>query len=142
MCVIYVCNSNVPDEWELAGGALSNSDGAGVAWREKGVIKWEKGIDEVKDVMEITKKVKLPIVIHFRTASAGPAIPELTHPFPLVKGIPLDLTGSAPAVLFHNGHMTNWEEKYLNFILGAGEEVSLGEFSDTRAMAHMITPCG
>lgn len=144
MCVLYACQTKVPDERELESGHWSNDDGAGVAWIEKDHVRWEKGIDDDKGVIKLLKntKIKPPLIIHFRTASCGGPLKELTHPFPLVEGVPTDLSGTAPSVLFHNGHWQPWEDKYMDFVLSNGEEIPDGPFSDTRAIAHMMLKCG
>lgn len=137
MCVIYACASAIPEYDELSRGYSTNRDGAGVAWLEDGKLHFSKGMkdhDEVLKVIE-TEKIAPPLAIHFRTASVGGVNPELCHPFPVWKGAPTWLAGTASTVLFHNGHLTSWEELALKLGLAAREEFPEGPWSDSRVLA-------
>lgn len=145
MCVIYACATEIPPRSELARGAFQNSDGAGLAWvgsQADGtpIINWQKGLKDESAVLDFisTNNIKLPLTIHFRTASVGGKAPELTHPFPLEDGANLNLSGSTPmGVLFHNGHVANWEDWTLRAVLASGEDVPTGIWSDSRALAYL-----
>lgn len=141
MCVIYACATTLPDEEELHRGAWKNDDGAGIAWldKEKKRVAWHKGLKDEKEVLEVIEKenIPFPLAIHFRTASAGGTSPLLTHPFPIGKGAPLWLEGTAGRVLMHNGHLGKWEDLVLQAGLASKEEFPDGPWSDTRAMAWL-----
>lgn len=140
MCVIYACTTLLPEDSELARGAGRNDDGAGLAWLSPGknpTLHYQKGLSSAKEVKEFLRdnKIQFPFVIHFRSASSGGKMKELTHPFPITKDAETDLSGTAPAVLFHNGSVTKWEDYMLQVILSTQEEVPGGPWSDTRSLA-------
>lgn len=153
MCVIYVCKKTLPEIDELNRGAEFNDDGAGIAWlaptpeAAKDEAKkndpahlqvwWDKTLKTAKDVEQFIKdkKIPLPYIIHFRTASVGDACSELSHPFPVVEGVPLWTAGRASEVLFHNGHIGDWDSQLLKFAQGTDEPVPMGDWSDSRALA-------
>jgi hypothetical protein len=146
MCVIYTCNTKLPDDAELKRGATRNSDGAGVAWLtslpEEGgklTVQWQKGLKDDEEVKKFIKdqNIPFPLVIHFRTASVGGVSAGLTHPFPTIQDVPLWTAGQAPEVLFHNGHLSNWDDLVLNVGLPSTERFPDGVWSDTRALAWL-----
>lgn len=144
MCVIYVANTKWPDEEELARGSDKNDDGAGIAWLAgvKGtlMVHWQKGFKDHTEILEFikTKNIPLPAIIHFRTVSVGGKCPELCHPFPVVEGAPLWLAGYAEQVIFHNGHIGNWEDLVLKAGIASDEEFPGGVWSDTRGLAWLM----
>src|SRR5262245_45793565 len=89
----------------------SNPDGAGVAWLSgDGKVRFEKGLgpDEVHDCFT---RVAGPAIAHFRWATVGAKCAELCHPFVIGDdGSPLATEGTADAVLFHNGHWSDWAD--------------------------------
>lgn len=140
MCVIYACTSMLPEDSELARGATRNDDGAGLAWlstEKTPTLHYQKGLASAKEVKEFIRdnKIQLPVVIHFRTTSSGGKMKELTHPFPITAEAEVDLSGTAPAVLFHNGSVLEWEKHMLQVILSTNVEVPGGPWSDTRSLA-------
>lgn len=153
MCIIFSCYEGVPDKHDLRAAAEGNPHGAGIAWVQDGRVQWRKGIQGKPDYVakEIGKLIEgkpLPLLIHFRVATVGGPIPELTHPFPIVGKVPLALQGSANQVLMHNGHWTDWVKDSLEtrslMIQGAMREkggglvnvkIPQGPWSDSRAMA-------
>jgi len=146
MCVIYVCNSILPDDAELARGHSRNDDGAGISWLAPDpkspknlAVHWQKGLkdDEAVKKFILEEKIPFPLIIHFRTASVGGTIAGLTHPFPTVQGVPLWEAGAAPEVLFHNGHLHNWDDLVMNVGLPSTERFPDGPWSDTRALAWL-----
>jgi hypothetical protein len=143
MCVIYACATKLPSEDELRSGASKNSDGAGLAWIEKkskSLVHWKKGLKDEKAVLEYIEeeKIPFPLAIHFRTASVGPKSMLLTHPFPVGKGAPMWLEGTAGEVLFHNGHLAKWDDLVLQAGLASEEDFPEGIWSDTRALAWLV----
>lgn len=127
-------------------GFDSNRQGAGIAYRdvdEKGmpIVRWQKGINDVKEIQKLCAEVPTPYVVHFRISSCGDGgIAELTHPFPVSAKAELFLEGSTGGfVLFHNGVWTNWREWLMRANLGAPRNMKMpdGKWSDTRAMAYI-----
>jgi hypothetical protein len=146
MCVIYVCNTSLPPEDELKRGQDRNSDGAGISWlapdpdnRKNLAVYWQKGLKDDTAVKKFIQdnKIPFPLIIHFRTASVGGTISALTHPFPTIAGVPLWEAGYAQEVLFHNGHLSNWDDLVLNVGLPTTERFPDGPWSDTRALAWL-----
>lgn len=142
MCVIYCATTKLPEDSELLSGGIKNDDGAGVAWlgnSPTGVPTpfYQKGLATPKDVKEFIKdsKLPLPLVIHFRTVSAGGKMKELTHPFPVSAEAETALAGSAPQLLFQNGHVAQWEDLLLKAAWSTSIPFPDGAWSDTRALA-------
>ncbi len=147
MCVVIVAKNMRPKEETLEAAAWSNSDGAGVGWFEKNAIgqvgvKWEKGIQDVRDMVKLAELLPLPYVMHFRIATAGGSNQLLTHPFPISKNAGLAYTGIAKRVLFHNGHWSQWEDAMARLSLAKCVTVPGGMWSDTRAMAWISAHIG
>lgn len=135
MCVIIISRDVRPSEDLIEKAYKANDAGAGVAWREEGVVKWEKGL-EVKRVKELCAEVPLPFIAHFRIPSVGGPREDLCHPFPIERTVPLSLKGKTKGqVLFHNGHWTQWRDSILAAIKGTTFKIPTGKWSDTRAMA-------
>ena len=141
MCVVYACATARPDDRELHRGCLGNPHGAGIAWIEGKRVHWLKGLKDSEEVIKFLseRKPALPYMIHFRTASVGGQDPALTHPFPILPAIPLDLSGSTDkCVLFHNGHIASWEDYAFRAGLASQEDFPEGVWSDSRALAWLI----
>jgi len=145
MCIIAVCNDRPLTRKECKRCWNSNSDGAGVAWIEKKVVRWKKGFMTLDDLEKWYFELSpppLPHVIHFRSATAGDIIPELTHPF-VMDVVKSTIKGKTKrGVLFHNGVITNWEIK-LDLIgywcIKNSRKLPEGQWSDSRAVAAL---CG
>jgi hypothetical protein len=146
MCVIYVCNTKLPPDDELKRGASINDDGAGLSWLAQDpdepkqlVVQWQKGLKDDEAVKKFIKEhqIPFPLIIHFRTASVGGTLPCLTHPFPTIQDVPLWEAGFASEVLFHNGHLSNWDDLILAVGLPTTERFPEGPWSDTRALAWL-----
>jgi hypothetical protein len=140
MCVFFVCESKWPTEDELVAAGESNSDGAGIAWinHETKKVEWIKGLKdghEVQKILETGIIKHYPAIIHFRIASIGGVLPELTHPFPLTPQVPLELKGIANAVLFHNGTWNSWNASLMPALAAQNGKWPAGPWSDTRALA-------
>ena len=149
MCVIFASPSDgkLPLMDELLGGAVANSDGAGVAWAEGGTLKWMKGLHHADVENLITDGVlKPPCIIHYRITSAGETCDALTHPFPVTPQVQLDLSGESTSfpVLFHNGTVTHWQEEMKLAITGGrgALKVPPGNWSDTRVLAYLTALYG
>jgi len=111
----------------------ANPHGAGVAWREKGKVRWFKNLS-AEEVSTLLPELDGELVIHFRWASVGGVDPLLCHPFPIAPDSPLAIEGKATRVLFHNGTWGNWQEGLACLPEGSFE----GAVSDTRVMAMLL----
>lgn len=147
MCVIY-CGadaSSLPSDREMEQGAKRNDDGAGVAYLKNKQIHWVKGldsnVDHVKKVLH-DNKVKGPYAIHFRTASIGGKLEELTHPFPVTPNVEDWLAGRTSVMLMHNGHIHDWEKHFLATMYNNNGLCPEGEWSDSRALAYIVAMKG
>jgi hypothetical protein len=133
MCLIVFARDARPEPEHLENGASSNSHGTGIAWKENGYLRYEKGLD-TKEVIKMSKALPLGFVIHFRIASAGGTDEKLIHPFPVRLDVPLKQKGKSNKLLFHNGHWSPWKEMLVNHL---SPKIVLpdGVWSDTRAIA-------
>ena len=140
MCVIYAVQTELPPDAELKRGSETNEDGAGVAWLHDGLIHWKKDLGDWQKVLKFIKEMDLkpPYAIHFRSASVGGKSTSLAHPFPIGKGTPTWVEGTAGQVLFHNGHLGEWGELALRAGLASKEQFPLGAWSDSRALAWLV----
>jgi hypothetical protein len=140
MCVLYGCVNRFPTLETLKANQRANNDGGGVAWIDKGRVRWIKGIADANDLYRYACQLPFPFLIHQRMTSAGSAVPELTHPFPIDKGASLSLRGSAGAVLAHNGTMFGWHEALTALERKKDKYGPLpeGPWSDTRLLAYLM----
>lgn len=136
MCVIAIVNKVRPTPEQVERMFKANDHGGGVAWREKGVVKWKKGLD-LAQMQELIATLPLTTFIaHFRIASSGAQIKALCHPFPIEAKVDLALEGETKGyVLFHNGHWANWKDFSQQTALRMAKPIPLGSWSDTRALA-------
>lgn len=135
MCVIFVCDKERPTDEMVEKAFDTNNSGAGIAWREKGNVRWEKGLD-VDEIKELCKTAPIPFVAHFRIPSCGGVTPALCHPFPIEKDVNLALSGNTKShVLFHNGHWGQWKATVLETAVKRGAKLPVGKWSDSRGMA-------
>ena len=121
----------------------ANKEGAGVAWREEGCVRWKKGL-ELDEVKQLCQTLPIPYVAHFRIASTGGKRRSLCHPFPIEHNVSLSLEGKTNGnVLFHNGHWGKWKETVLEATLKMSTaKIPTGKWSDTRAIAWMVSHYG
>lgn len=144
MCVIMVANKGkrIPEDmiqkaWD------HNHDGGGAAWREGDEVVWKKGMRTVDEMLALLNEIPDPYVAHFRIGTVGGAKPTLTHPFLIAPDASTELEGrTKDAVLFHNGHWTEWNDKVLDSAIAKGTNVPTGDWSDTRGMAWMCAQHG
>lgn len=144
MCVILACDVSRPTEEMVRNSWASNPDGGGLSWHGisadgSPTVKWRKGLN-LSEMLEASRTTPLPFIMHFRVASIGGVVDELTHPFPLDDDVPLWLEGDAPnGVLFHNGHWNGWKDQMRDAIFrsGLGLRLPYGYWSDSRAMAFI-----
>jgi hypothetical protein len=141
MCVIFVSSKQRPSEEMIRKAYDHNGHGGGLAWRENGSVVWKKGLDLDQMLGYILQdRIPLPFVAHFRIASVGGIKPELTHPFPIMKNIPLELEGKTKgSVLFHNGHVGDWQALCLakTLAMPVNMKVPDGPWSDSRGLAWL-----
>lgn len=146
MCVIFACQKKYPSEVLLARGAARNTDGAGVAWVDEKtkLVRWVKGLPSSVDaVKEVLKDIKsFPVLIHYRSASIGPRVKALTHPFPITLTCSTELEGSSKSVLMHNGTWGGWRDTLRTFSLTHKIKLPDGPWSDSRAYAYMAAHLG
>lgn len=147
MCVIAICHQIRPTEEQIENMFAQNPHGAGIAFREPFEDKegkesvrvhWRKGLN-LEEIKAEIAKAPFPFVAHFRVPSCGGSAPELCHPFPIDKNVPLFTDGVfAGNVLFHNGHWTAWKENLLRTAQGHRIKIAPNQkWSDTRAMAFL-----
>ncbi len=110
MCVIVFKPAGVsmPDKEILKHCWESNPDGAGIILREKGELRFQKGLMtkwELKAFLEfLSNRIDLQeieLAIHFRLGTSGGINLEMTHPMDLQD--PRRLYGKSEALLMHNG---------------------------------------
>lgn len=138
MCVIAVCKNNLPNEHELQMMEAANPHGGGVAWVEDGAVSYLKGVTATK-IWDLIKsgRIVAPAIFHFRIGTVGGNTNELCHPFPVTSQAGLKTYGTANAVLFHNGHWSDWEKAMGTAILSNKRKLPSGPWSDSRAMAYL-----
>lgn len=143
MCVVMVTGKDirVPEDWVVAGYEANNA-GAGIAYRDKGQVRWKKGMN-LEEAVKMNAEVPTPYTIHFRIPTCGGPIKKLTHPFPIEPKVDLALEGLTKGfVLFHNGHWTRWKENMLEAAQRARIKIPNDKWSDSRAMAWMAAHFG
>lgn len=135
MCVIAIVKNKINQE-TLLKCWQTNSDGMGVAWFEKGLVKWKKGL-VFYEMSDLIKTIGPPYVIHFRKASVGGINTELTHPFIISPASEIEKEGTNKMLLFHNGHFDN----YNIFQSCLGIHLT-GPVSDSRVIASVVSKRG
>lgn len=138
MCVIIVMKDKMPTIDVLKQCEDRNPHGGGISWVKNGVVKFKKGIGH-KEIYNIAKNSEGHCVAHFRISTVGGQPKELCHPFPVSEKCSDAISGESDAVLFHNGHWSNWEEHMLGMAIYRGETYPGGKWSDSRAMAWICS---
>lgn len=137
MCQIILCDKNKPSRAYLEDSWQVNKNGAGIAWFKGPSLRFIKGIMKFKEFINIFYKVPHPCVVHFRQATSGTVMPQLTHPF--VVGLKTDaLDGQAKAVLFHNGHCHDEACAMLRHLILRGIKVPDTCWSDSKMIAFVL----
>ena len=136
MCVISLAEAARPDRAVVEEMYESNPKGAGVAWRENGRVRWEKGLS-LEAVQERAAEVPLPFALHFRTPSFGTSMSMYAcHPFPISDDVDTSLSGSVEGwVLFHNGFWHDWRSKLIDIAVKSGKKLPPHSWSDSRGLA-------
>lgn len=117
MCVAAVIFEKVPLNY-LQSMEQDNPHGAGIAWEQDGGIYFLKGLtaQEIYDLQE-AGAMTYPYLLHFRWATHGDKVPELTHPFPLgPRALLGETSGMADRVLIHNGTWGFYESRVERFM--------------------------
>lgn len=142
MCVAAIVFNPVCLEY-LEAMENDNPHGAGIAWLQNGAIQFMKGL-KAKDIYQLQtdEVMSYPYLMHYRWATHGDKVPELTHPFPIgPRALLGELSGSAQAVLIHNGTWNSYERTAARYInLGNYEipEEILAAASDTAVAAWLV----
>jgi hypothetical protein len=136
MCVIITAEhtTRIPEP-TIMQAAERNRDGLGLAWIERGYVRWRKGLS-LRDTVDLAGDIPTPYILHARIATVGGTRPELCHPFPVVRASTgFEVRGRNRCVLFHNGHFAEWRQALAEF---AGDrEHPDGPWSDSRALAYL-----
>lgn len=110
MCVALLVESDSgPTPEELRAMEADNPHGGGAAWVEGDRIRYKKGLT-ARQIARVLARVPRPCLVHFRWATHGGRAPHLSHPFPLGARalVSRALSGTADAVLIHNGVWSNY----------------------------------
>jgi predicted glutamine amidotransferase len=122
----------------------SNPHGAGVAWVDttrSGARKvfFQKGLT-AQDIFNLQEDGTLtfPYLAHFRWATHGPKVPELTHPFPL-GGDALfpDCEGEVDSALIHNGVWYSYKHHLPAWLKDSKYDKLVESLSDTQLAAYL-----
>ena len=137
MCVIFASKKDgrLPTFEEMVKAEDVNPDGIGIAWIWRDRVHFRKGINS-KQAQALIKKynIKPPFVFHARIASSGGVSEKLCHPFPVNKSVDLRTSGSLKgSVLFHNGHVSQWEQDFIEVC--ETHRPPKGAWSDSRMLA-------
>lgn len=137
MCVILV-GSGKNIARHIPAATNTNPHGNGIAWLEtvdgRKTIRYEKGLSD-QTVLNLAREMgDQEIIFHARISTAGAISDELCHPFPVERVPSLNTSGSSDMVLFHNGHVNNWEQYAPQWLAS----VEPDKWSDSRAIAHAL----
>jgi hypothetical protein len=138
MCVAAIINNPVSLS-DLRKMEDDNPHGAGVAWFEAGAIQFRRGLNaHTIFAMQQREEMTYPYLLHFRWATHGAQIPELTHPFPTgARAYSGELIGAAPQVLIHNGVWMDHDD-WAPYITSEVSSKAINEGSDTSVAAYFI----
>lgn len=134
MCVAAVIESNHgPKLAELRQMEDENPHGAGIAYAQGNRIRYVKGLT-ADMIFKMQSSLPRPYLLHFRWATHGPKVQHLCHPFPLGMSALMSrrTSGTADAVLIHNGVWTNYERHLPVWAYGRRHELS-----DTAVAAYV-----
>jgi hypothetical protein len=148
MCVIMMIDEKRPSEDMVRRAWNWNCDGGGLAWIKDGHVHWKKGLmgdAGLEEMQKLIASLPMPFVAHFRIASesGGIVTPELTHPFPITRGVELHLEGKTKGyVLFHNGNWGGWIYDAKAAAIASNCKLPKGPLNDTRIIAWMSSLYG
>lgn len=142
MCVIVIGNrKHKPSIRDLVLMEEENHDGAGIAWTEKGVLRFEKGL-KAHQIFRVIEKARSHWVAHFRWSTVGGTLPELCHPFLMDEKADSRTSGEAGQLLFHNGHWGDWTSHIDGVEKALRAKRPDGPWSDSRAAAWIAHHIG
>lgn len=138
MCIAAIINKAI--SWDfLREMENDNPHGAGVAYfdADKATIVFKRGLTAAEIMgMQEWGELTYPYLLHFRWATHGPRVPELTHPFPLgPRALHGELAGETDAVFIHNGVWSDYES-YLPLIVAP--VATYKHASDTAVAAYLL----
>lgn len=125
MCVIAAKPAGVkmPTQEQMEVMWLNNPDGAGIMYVLDGKVHIDRGYMRLSAFLqrlrELSKTIDfdaIPVVLHFRIASAGGVKPENCHPFPLTASewIIRQLRCTAELGMAHNGNIHGYGNSSLS----------------------------
>jgi predicted glutamine amidotransferase len=116
----------------------SNPHGGGVAWVDCGELRFRRGLGPGEiHAMQESGELTLPYLLHFRWATQGDRVPELTHPFPIgLRAMFGELEGTAESVLIHNGTWS-MQDRWLRALESVPSDV-IESASDTAIIAWLL----
>jgi hypothetical protein len=133
MCVAVIIRdkSRIPKD-NIKAMHEANPHGGGIAWYGDGdIVHYRKGMSW-EEIDAIQDQLPRPFLMHFRIATKGGKIPELTHPFPIgMQAFTEDLVGIADkGVIIHNGTWSDYHKYIPNGI-------NIADVSDTQVAAYV-----
>jgi hypothetical protein len=141
MCVILVADKKPLSKTMIRRANTANPHGLGIAWLEGKRVRYRKGIT-LDEVLGLAVKVPVPYIVHARIKTEGRECGEMCHPFPITRRDDRKLDGSVKAVLFHNGHWSDWLKTSRRIAKRFGSDLPAGDMSDSRAMAWCVAMAG
>ena len=137
MCVILIAQQVRITEEVVRAAFAANPDGAGLAYRDGGKVKWRKGFS-LDEIIKENAALPLPYILHFRISTIGGRALDLTHPFPVDPQVSTDIEGETKTgVLFHNGHWNEWRRETYDAAKQYRIKLPRGRWSDTRGLAFV-----
>ena len=141
MCVAAIVFKPVQLEY-LECMENDNPHGAGVAWLQGEEIRFMRGLT-AKDIFQLQSDevMSYPYLMHFRWATHGAKIAELTHPFPIgPRALLGERSGGCKALLIHNGTWGGYERAAAKYISAGNYEIPeelIASASDTAVAAWL-----
>lgn len=125
MCVIAAKPAGVkmPTAEQMKVMWYNNPDGAGIMYAKDGKVHIDKGYMKLADFLSRVEALgktvdldQIPVVLHFRIASAGGVCPEHCHPFPLTSSEYLirRLCCDCEVGIAHNGTIHGYGNSFLS----------------------------
>jgi hypothetical protein len=136
MCIAAIIHVPLSKEY-LDEMDISNPHGGGVAWLSNGELCFRRGL-VAKEIYEMQENGELtyPYLLHFRWATHGPKIAQLTHPFPTgIRAFLGELQGTADEVMIHNGVWGDYTD-WVPLVPAVVPDELLASVSDTAVAAY------
>ena len=145
MCIILhvTTDQSRPSKELLSNCEQFNPHGVGIAFIDPSnpaQVRYAKFAKLNDDIIAFLQIVPVPYVIHFRFATSGDRSIAMSHPYPIESSVPIDVSGYAASVLFHNGVVS----EYMELLLKHGDLHSFTHetFNDTSVIAHLVSIYG